>query len=63
MRTFNEAMRPLVPVTFYFVICTIWVVYSPSDVVTEAPRFVYLVTGTIFSNICVSVSYYIHNLN
>ncbi|KAJ9582705.1 hypothetical protein L9F63_022946, partial [Diploptera punctata] len=52
MRTFSEAMRPLVPVIVFLVICSIWVFYSPYDVVNKDPRCVYLVTGTIFSNIC-----------
>ncbi|PSN39417.1 Ethanolaminephosphotransferase 1 [Blattella germanica] len=53
MRSFSEAMRPLVPCTVFLVICTVWVVYSPNNVVNLDPRCVYLVTGTIFSNICV----------
>lgn len=52
MRPFSEAIRPLVPVLVFLVVCTVWVMYSPIDVVDLDPRCVYLVTGTIFSNIC-----------
>ncbi|XP_023721455.1 ethanolaminephosphotransferase 1 isoform X2 [Cryptotermes secundus] len=52
MRPFSEAVKPLVPVTLFLIVCTVWVVYSPVDIVNLDPRCVYLVTGTIFSNIC-----------
>ncbi|XP_021918309.1 ethanolaminephosphotransferase 1 [Zootermopsis nevadensis] len=52
MRPFWEAVKPLAPVTLFFVVCTLWVIYSPADVVNLDPRCVYLVSGTIFSNIC-----------
>jgi len=54
MRPFSEAMRPLVPVSLFFIVSTLWVVYSPADVINVDPRCVYLVIGTVFSNICVS---------
>ncbi|XP_044745518.1 ethanolaminephosphotransferase 1-like isoform X1 [Coccinella septempunctata] len=52
MRTFSEAIRPLVPVTILFVICTIWVLLSPTRILERDPRMIYLILGTIFSNIC-----------
>ncbi|XP_045461030.1 ethanolaminephosphotransferase 1-like isoform X2 [Harmonia axyridis] len=52
MRTFSEAVRPLVPVTILFVICTVWVMLSPTRILERDPRMIYLILGTIFSNIC-----------
>jgi ethanolaminephosphotransferase len=57
MRPFSEAVRPLVPVCLFFVVCTLWVIYSPADILELDPRCVYMVAGTIFSNICVSGTY------
>ncbi|XP_049788920.1 ethanolaminephosphotransferase 1-like [Schistocerca nitens] len=52
MRPFTEAVRPLVPVLYFLTLCTLWVLKSPGDIINTDPRSVYLVTGTIFSNIC-----------
>lgn len=54
MRSFAEAMRPMVAVIVFMIISTVWVVTSPANIVDLDPRAVYFVTGTIFSNICVS---------
>jgi ethanolaminephosphotransferase len=54
MRPFGEAVRPLVPLGLFLIVSTLWVFYSPADVMNMDPRCVYLVIGTIFSNICVS---------
>ncbi|KAF4520542.1 hypothetical protein B566_EDAN008741 [Ephemera danica] len=52
MRTPMEAMRPLVPMTLFFLLCTLWVCLSPTNIIEVDPRCVYFMTGTVFSNIC-----------
>ncbi|KAK4885714.1 hypothetical protein RN001_001985 [Aquatica leii] len=52
MRSLPEALRPFVPVVIFFIICVIWVLNSPSNILQSDPRPVYFFTGTIFSNIC-----------
>lgn len=54
MRSFTEAVRPLVPLFVFFTICTVWVTKSPNNILEKEPRVIYFLTGTIFSNICVS---------
>lgn len=51
MRTFPEAIRPLVPLILLFAISTIWILHSPSNVLEKDPRIIYFAIGTIFSNI------------
>lgn len=53
MRSFPEAVRPLVPIGIFMIIGSIWVIYSPSNIIEVDPRAMYFMTGTIFSNICV----------
>lgn len=55
MRTFSEAVRPLVPLLLFLTLTTVWVVNSPSNILQREPRIVYFLTGTIFSNISVSM--------
>lgn len=55
MRSFSEAMRPLVPVTAFFLITLSWISLSPSNILERDPRAVFVVISTIFSNICVSI--------
>ncbi|XP_046738583.1 ethanolaminephosphotransferase 1-like isoform X1 [Diprion similis] len=52
MRSFPEAVRPLVPATIFFTIATFWVTYSPNNIMEKDPRIIYFAIGTIFSNIC-----------
>ncbi|XP_014209047.1 ethanolaminephosphotransferase 1 isoform X2 [Copidosoma floridanum] len=52
MRSFSEALRPLVPLTVLFVITTYWVLNSPSKIIDQDPRIIFFTVGTIFSNIC-----------
>lgn len=54
MRPILEALRPLMPFTALFVITTIWVLRSRNDICFMEPRLMFLLFGTIFSNICVS---------
>lgn len=51
MRTFSEAVRPLIPLVILFSITLVWVYTSPADVVDRDPRALFLLLGTIFSNI------------
>uniref|UniRef100_T1IL50 Ethanolaminephosphotransferase 1 n=1 Tax=Strigamia maritima TaxID=126957 RepID=T1IL50_STRMM len=51
MRTLYEANRPLVSTLVFFCICTVWVTYSPVDIISHHPRCFYLLMGTVFSNI------------
>lgn len=52
MRPFNEAIRPLIPVTVLFTMTLFWVRMSPSDILEQDPRAIFLIVSTIFSNIC-----------
>ncbi|KAG4073529.1 hypothetical protein HA402_000753 [Bradysia odoriphaga] len=52
MRPILEALRPLMPFTALFVITTIWVMLSRNDICFMEPRLLFLLFGTIFSNIC-----------
>ncbi|ETN62384.1 phosphatidyltransferase [Anopheles darlingi] len=51
MRTVKEAMRPLFTYGTFMFVCLLWVFVSPSDIMNRDPRAVYIMTGTIFSNI------------
>lgn len=52
MRSFSEAVRPLVPLAFLFISATVWIMKSPANIIERDPRMIFLVIGTIFSNIC-----------
>ncbi|XP_014613759.1 ethanolaminephosphotransferase 1-like [Polistes fuscatus] len=52
MRTFPEAIRPLVPLVLLFMISTLWILFSQQDILEKDPRIIYFAIGTIFSNIC-----------
>lgn len=51
MRSFVECIRPLIPLAIFLAISLLWAHYSPNNIVYNDPRAVYLLTGTIFSNI------------
>lgn len=53
MRSFKEAVRPILPFVSYFAIFMIWMHWSPSNIMEKEPRIVFLLSGTIFSNISV----------
>lgn len=59
MRPFFEAIAPLVPVLTFLALGTVWVIYSPLGIVDVDPRCLYFVTGTIFSNICVRLNFFL----
>ncbi|KAJ3649142.1 hypothetical protein Zmor_020900 [Zophobas morio] len=52
MRSFSEAVRPLVPVTLFFLMTLFWILLSPSNIIERDPRAVFVIVSTIFSNIC-----------
>lgn len=54
MRPFCEAIRPLIPFVAMFIITTVWAVFSRNDILKEEPRLLFLLFGTVFSNISVS---------
>lgn len=54
MRPFVEAIRPLSPFASLFIISTVWVLFSQNDICSLEPRMMFLLFGTVFSNISVS---------
>lgn len=54
MRTPLEACRPLVPFVTFMALFLYWAHRSPSGLIESDPRAMYLLSGTIFSNISVS---------
>lgn len=55
MRPFIEAIRPLVPFVTLFIITTVWVIFSRNDILSREPRILFLLFGTVFSNISVII--------
>ncbi|XP_036215932.2 ethanolaminephosphotransferase 1 [Bactrocera oleae] len=51
MRCFSEAMRPLWPLLVFLVIMLLWPFISPNNIMEKDPRIMFLLSGTIFSNI------------
>ncbi|XP_023013923.1 ethanolaminephosphotransferase 1 [Leptinotarsa decemlineata] len=51
MRSFSDAIRPLLPVSAFFLLTLIWILYSPSNIVDREPRALFFLLGTVFSNI------------
>ena len=56
-KTFRETTRPLIPLFTLFSITVGWSYFSPNDVLNRQPRLFLFMTGTIFSNIAVSIHY------
>lgn len=54
MRPFIEAIRPLIPFVSMFVITSVWVLFSQNNICLLEPRMLFLLFGTVFSNISVS---------
>lgn len=54
MRTPIEAIRPLIPFVTFMVLFLYWAQVSPGKILEKDPRVLYLLSGTIFSNISVS---------
>ncbi|CAG9131616.1 unnamed protein product [Plutella xylostella] len=51
MRSFLEAIRPLWALLSIFSLCSLWAHQSPRRVVQRDPRAVFLLVGTLFSNV------------
>lgn len=51
MRPTGEALRPLISFATYFVLFMFWTHYSPNQIMDKDPRMLYILSGTIFSNI------------
>lgn len=58
MRSFYEAIRPLIPFTSLFALTTVWAIWSRNDICALEPRLLFVLYGTVFSNICVCIYYY-----
>jgi len=56
MLPFWEAIRPMWPFLTYFVILLTWPYVSPNDIMEKDPRAIFMLSGTIFSNVSVSPS-------
>lgn len=54
MRSFKEAIRPLWPLLAFMVLLLLWPFISPNDIMEKDPRALFMLSGTIFSNISVS---------
>lgn len=54
MRSFTEAARPFYPFLIFFVIFMFWIKKSTNNVIDTDTRAIFLLTGTIFSNVSVS---------
>lgn len=46
-----EAFLPFLSPFLLFILSTIWVVYSPSNILEQQPRIFYLMVGTAFANV------------
>ncbi|TMW53736.1 hypothetical protein DOY81_001204 [Sarcophaga bullata] len=51
MRPFMEAARPMFAFLWLFVITTIWVLFSRNQILDLEPRIMFILFGTLFSNI------------
>ncbi|KAM7351846.1 ethanolaminephosphotransferase 1 isoform 2-T2 [Cochliomyia hominivorax] len=51
MRSFKEAIRPMWPFLTYMSLLIIWPHISPSNIMEKDPRALFMLSGTIFSNI------------
>lgn len=57
MRTPIEAARPFFPFITFLALFMYWVYKSPNDIMDLDTRAVFLLTGTIFSNVSVSFKF------
>ncbi|XP_055372170.1 ethanolaminephosphotransferase 1 [Condylostylus longicornis] len=51
MRPFSEAARPMYPFLTFMFLLLFWAFKSPSNIIEKDPRALFLLSGTIFSNI------------
>lgn len=50
-----EALLPFFSPVLLFVLSTLWISLSPTGIIEKQPRIFYLMVGTAFSNVTVSV--------
>uniref|UniRef100_A0A4W5JP80 Ethanolaminephosphotransferase 1 n=1 Tax=Hucho hucho TaxID=62062 RepID=A0A4W5JP80_9TELE len=46
-----EAFLPFLSPVLLFLLSSVWVVFSPSDILLQQPRVFYLMVGTAFANV------------
>lgn len=56
MRSASEAIRPLWSLLTVFVVLTVWV-HKSDNLIEYDPRMLFLLIGTVFSNVAVSINY------
>ncbi|XP_017154225.1 ethanolaminephosphotransferase 1 isoform X3 [Drosophila miranda] len=49
-----EAIRPMWPFVSYFIILLLWPYISPNNIMETDPRAIFMLSGTIFSNVSIS---------
>lgn len=49
--SFYESMLPFISPAFLFILSTLWVILSPSEILERQPRVFYFMVGTAFANI------------
>lgn len=54
MRPMWEMLRPFFAFVWLFLITVVWSFFSRNDVINKEPRILWILYGTIFSNIAVS---------
>lgn len=62
MRTPLEAARPFFPFLTFFALFMYWMFNSPNNVIDSDTRAVFLLTGTIFSNLSVSTQFSLNSI-
>lgn len=50
-----EAFLPFLSPVLLFILSTTWIVFSPSNILDLQPRIYYLMVGTAFANVTVSI--------
>ena len=58
-----EAARPMFPLLGMFFVSAIWVIYTINDIIDLEPRLYFVMCGTLFSNICVSIQKWLISFN
>lgn len=52
-----EALLPFFSPILLFILATLWVILSPSNILELQPRIFYLMVGTAFANVTVSTTH------
>ncbi|XP_067620261.1 ethanolaminephosphotransferase 1 isoform X1 [Eurosta solidaginis] len=51
MRSLSEAIRPIWPLLSFIIIMLLWPYISPNDIIEKDPRIMFMLSGTISSNV------------